>query len=187
MACSAALVNTCGVHGPRSTTKLNNKQQACSVSETHLDTGRLKAALVFYAMNSTFVFEPILNNYKSKGFNQGPSVWSNICVSVFMCVYTDEGHASKWIGISQRSSNGNIWSLSSLLICCTPGHTTVAPANACTLTDIHNHVQIQCLCVTLSLCGDKNGTICLSITHNFNVWNMLSLQQARTTCYSLPK
>ena len=96
-----------------------------------------------YAMNSTFVFPPIRNNYKSKGFNQGPAAWSSVSVCFFMFVCADEGLASKWIWISQRSSNGNIWSLSSQLIWHTPGHTTAIPAHACMLREAHGRAQTQ--------------------------------------------
>lgn len=88
---SAAPVNNCG---PRSTARLNKQQQACGVSDTHLDTGRLEAALASSAVNPTFVFEPILNNYRSKGFNR-ERLSGDTYASVFLCVYTDEGLASK--------------------------------------------------------------------------------------------
>lgn len=42
-------------------TEFNNHQQPHAVSGIHLDTGGLKAVLVFNVKHSTFVTEPILN------------------------------------------------------------------------------------------------------------------------------
>lgn len=60
----------------------------------------------FDTVNSTCVCEPNLNNYKSRGFNQGPAVWSNACVCFFyVCVH-------RWgprIKVNQNITQEQLW------------------------------------------------------------------------------
>lgn len=142
---------------------------------------RLKAALVFFFFFLMLWIPPlfvsqfwIITKAGDLIKDQLPEVMHVWLFFTFL--YTDEVLASKWIGISQRNSYGNIWSFPLKLHTHTHKthtHKRVFRTRRQACTDPRPDLGAWVFWKTLSACGDKSTTICLTVTNSLKVWKTL--------------